>query len=52
LTNLDNAYASWNKGYGNDLTKEEYFAKLEALPEPGRAVKSIIEHLRGKGVVN
>lgn len=52
LTNLENAYASWNKGHGNNLTKEEYYAKLEALPETGRAVKAVIQQLRGKGAVN
>lgn len=48
--NLEAAYGTWNKGYGN-LTKEEYYEKVENLDETGRAVKEVIQHLRDKGAV-
>ncbi len=44
--NLENAYASWSKANSGNLSKEEYFAKLEKLNETGNAVKSVIQHLR------
>ncbi len=49
--NLENAYLAWNKSYGGNLTKEEYFAQLEKREETGRAVKSVIQYLLGKGGV-
>lgn len=52
LKNLDIAYSSWTKAYDGKLTKEEYYSKLSALAETGRTVKSLIEHLRGKGAEN
>lgn len=52
FTNLENAYSSWSEAYGGNLTKEEYFVKLEALAETGRTVKQIIQHLREMGAVD
>jgi hypothetical protein len=51
IANLANGYSSWKKAYSNNLNKDEYYAKVEALPETGQAVKSIIQHIRGKGAV-
>ncbi len=51
LTNLENAYSAWNKAYAGNLTRKEYYVKLESLTETGRAVKDVIQHLRGKGAV-
>ncbi len=48
LHNLENTYSSWNKAFGGSLTKEDYYTKLEELSETGRAVKDLIQHLRGK----
>ncbi len=47
-TNLENAYPAWSKAYDGNLTKEEYFTKVEKLGESGHAVKAVIRHLRGK----
>ncbi len=47
-TNLENAYAAWSKAYSGHLTREEYFTKLDNLPETGPAVKAVIQFLRGK----
>ncbi len=47
-SNLENAYAAWIKAYAGNLTKEEYFTKLEKLGESGHAVKAVIQHLREK----
>jgi len=49
-SNLENAYPAWSKSYGGNLTKREYFDKLEEKEETGRAVKSVIQYLREKGV--
>ena len=49
LRNLEDAYASWSKAYDGKLSKEQYYAKLTDLPETGRTVKNVIEHLQGKG---
>jgi len=50
LANLDNAHSAWREAFG-EITKTEYFTKVEALPETGKAVKDIIRHLREKGAV-
>jgi hypothetical protein len=51
LARLVNGYSSWKKAYSDNLSKNEYYAKIEALPETGRTVKSIIQYIRGKGSV-
>jgi hypothetical protein len=48
-SNLENAYPAWKKSY-DDLTRAEYFDRLEKKEETGRAVKSVIQYLREKGV--
>jgi hypothetical protein len=50
LANLDKAYSVWKRAFG-DMSKAEYLAKVEALPETGRAVKNIIRRLRNSGAV-
>jgi hypothetical protein len=50
--NLDNAYSSWSKAYGGKLTKEEFLAKVAILPETGKSVREVIQHLRSKGAVS
>jgi hypothetical protein len=52
LRNLNSAYSSWNKAYGGKLSSEEFLAKVAILPETGRSVREVIQHLRGKGVVS
>ena len=49
--NLENAYRAWSKSCSGNLTKEEYFSKLEKLGETGAAVRAVIQHLRGKKAV-
>jgi len=51
FTNLENAYTIWTKGYGGNLTREDYFLKIEKLEETGKAVKDVITHLRDKDAV-
>jgi hypothetical protein len=50
LAKLDEAYSVWKKAFG-DMTKAEYLAKVEALPETGRAVKNVIRRVRDIGAV-
>lgn len=47
---MDKTHSAWRKAFG-EMTKTEYFTKVEALPETGKAVKDIIRHLREKGAV-
>ena len=49
IANLQSGYSSWKKAFSNNLSKDEYYAKIEALSETGPAVKSIVQYLRGKG---
>ena len=49
-TNLENAFAAWSKAYDGNLTREEYFTRLEKLGESGHAVKVVIQQLREKRV--
>lgn len=49
--NLDNAYSTWKKAYGGNLTKDEYFNRLEKLSETGGAARELIRYLRRKKVV-
>lgn len=51
-TNLEGAYAVWCKSLGPDLTKEEYYARLEKRDETGAVVKALIHYLRNKGGVS
>jgi hypothetical protein len=46
--NLEDAYAAWSKSYDGNLTREEYFTRLEKLGETGPAAKAVIQHLREK----
>jgi hypothetical protein len=48
---LDSAYPAWKKACGN-LTRAEYFVRLERLNETGSAVKDLIRHLREKGAMH
>ncbi|MGD0689619.1 MAG: hypothetical protein ABSA50_07610 [Candidatus Bathyarchaeia archaeon] len=50
-TNLEAAYAVWCKSIGLNLTKEEYYARLEKRDETGAAVKALIQYLRKNGGV-
>ena len=50
LANLDKAHSAWRKAFG-EMAKMEYFTKVEAMPETGKAVKDIMRHLREKRVV-
>jgi hypothetical protein len=50
--NLDNSYSLWSKAYGGKLTREEFLAKVAILPETGKSVREVIEHLRSKGAVS
>jgi hypothetical protein len=50
-TNLESAYVVWCKSFGIDLTKEEYYARLEKRDETGDAVKAVIQYLRKNGGV-
>jgi hypothetical protein len=50
-TNLEGAYAVWCKANGLNLTKEEYYARLEKRDEIGTAVKALIRYLRKNGCV-
>jgi hypothetical protein len=52
LRNLESAYSSWNKAFDGKLAKDEYFAKISALPETGPSVKEVIHHLRKKGAIS
>lgn len=51
LRNLESGYPAWNKGYDGKLSREEYFAKVATLPETGRSVKEVIQHIHAKGAV-
>ena len=46
---LDEGYVVWRTAF-DELTREEYYSRLERLEETGNAVKEIIQHLRAKGV--
>jgi hypothetical protein len=48
LRNLEAVYPTWNKGYDGKLSREEYFAKVATLPETGRSVKQVIQHIFAK----
>ncbi|MGA2791830.1 MAG: hypothetical protein ABSF00_13835 [Candidatus Bathyarchaeia archaeon] len=50
-TNLESAFAVWCKSIGPNLTKGEYYARLEKRDETGAAVKALIQYLRSKGGV-
>jgi hypothetical protein len=43
--NLEYAYSFWSKAFGS-LSRDEYYSRLEHLPETGEAVKKVIQHLR------
>jgi len=45
LMNLEHGYSLWSKAFGN-IGKDEYYSRLECLPETGEAVKRVIRHLR------
>jgi hypothetical protein len=51
LKNLQDAYSSWKKAYDGKLTLEQYYTRVSALPETGRAVREAFQYLRGRGVV-
>jgi hypothetical protein len=48
-TNLESTYEVWCKSIGPNLTKEEYYARLEKRDETGAAVKALIQYLRKDG---
>lgn len=50
LMNLERAYSFWSKAFGS-LSKDEYYSRLEHLPETGEAVKKVIQHLREESAV-
>jgi hypothetical protein len=50
LANLDMGYLAWKRALGN-ITKSEFFVRMEALPETGQAVKKLIHHLRDGGAI-
>ena len=45
LLNLEHGYSFWQQAFGS-LSKDEYYSRLEHLPETGEAVKKVIQHLR------
>jgi hypothetical protein len=50
LVNLETAYITWRKAF-ESLERDEYYSKLEKLPDTGAAVKEVIQHLRVKRAV-
>jgi hypothetical protein len=44
--NLEDSYVKWRDAYGEDFTKELYYAKLEHLDETGQGVKDVLPLLR------
>jgi len=49
LKNLEEAYAIWTKAFDGQLTKEEYYAKVLARSETGRAIRDLINYIRAQG---
>jgi hypothetical protein len=50
LNNLEEAYSHWNKAF-DGLSKDEYYSRVEHLPETGEAVKQVIRYLRKESAV-
>lgn len=46
--NLESAYESWRNAHSGQLSRSEYIARLEKLPETGNAVKTLIKYRREK----
>ena len=46
LRNLEQQYLQWDKAYGGNLAKNDYYTKLLKLNETGPAAKNLIEYLR------
>lgn len=47
LGNLERAYIDWNRAFGR-LERDQYYSKLEKLPDTGAAVREVIQYLRVK----
>jgi hypothetical protein len=45
LSNLERSYSQWNKAFGYNLTKADYYTRLLNLSETGTAAKALIQYL-------
>lgn len=48
FANLEDAYGKWLRAFGDRLTKDQYYDRLERMEETGQAVRDVIRGLRGK----
>jgi hypothetical protein len=50
LRNLEQQYPQWNRAFGGNLSKNDYYTKLLKLNETGPAAKNLIKYLRERVV--